>query len=826
MHSYSVDLRSFQLPCESVDFHFIDPLWAWVAVAERMDVLDLHWRPAPAAVNPKYGGGVQCGTAFLTAFRACPAGSFPMLMTLHWDGTSAFGLEAAPIMVGVANTNVEAGSATQFCIGYMPKLPKAVTTTPDKATNIKHYIRQQCASAILRVMETASRHGVKVRLPNTRGFYIRRLLFPRLFATNFDQPEAQLFYGVCNRTCCTHCKKRKGYSAFRTGSPQRRREIQRLYTIANDNASPFKTEAQENLCRWGFNYKRKCCLLSDEFENLLVKVPEYVDQVFPGLDYRDRMHGLLIFVHRSIMETLQIIPFDAAHKRLLDRRLGLLHFRFRDSAHMTNFRKQRTIFDHANTTAVDKVCILFLLPHVFGHKGETVPPEVRTPLLTAIARAQLLVIAVRGCRAYTVRELRVIFDEGYKILFGALEDVYAILYRAKETAHRVNASLPLPKRFKREIRTYAKHSSVPSDTDSTSDDSDVGGLGKYSHGCIGLVHQHWVMQVISSGSFGVHCTEAAENYHKKCMHQASHRVKHYADDNLTGLAMLQYLQFDYVFRSLKGQYYTSATKKPPKPSAGVKSVVQVWEHDDNFVDVRFQEKLLHPNARVAHVELLDLVCDRLHLPRTRDSYSKLSSLRWVFGHKLVCMDGRVHWATEVGYGRQHRGVAGRRRDMFHIRGSEYVHRRRNALCCEALCFFSIRGLQTLDVDMPRDTLTFVLGRWMRPHSTSVERDLQNRPVCPGVFTINHALWEYAEAPRRRRSLMTTNGTPTNSFNNYREYFGKTHAEQRSRLSRELRAYHTIVEPHNILSTMNMCPEFSRDSDAFDESCWLQSVVMI
>ena len=182
----------------------------------------------------------------------------------------------------------------------------------------------------------------------------------------------------------------------------------------------------------------------------------------------------------------------------MDRRLGLLHFRFRDSAHMTNFRKQRTIFDHANTTAVDKVCILFLLPHVFGHKGETVPPEVRTPLLTAIARAQLLVIAVRGCRAYTVRELQVIFDEGYKILFGALEDVYAILYRAKETAHRVNASLPLPKRFKREIRTYAKHSSVPSDTDSTSDDSDVGGLGKYSHGCIGLVHQHYFLWFLRS----------------------------------------------------------------------------------------------------------------------------------------------------------------------------------------------------------------------------------------------------------------------------------------------------------------------------------------
>ena len=824
MHSYDVDLREFHLPIDSLNFQFLDPLWAWVLLARRMDARDLHWRPSPTAAQPKYGNGVQCGKAFLSAFRSCPAGGYPMLMTLHWDGTSAHGLDSAPIMVGLANTNVGDGEKTQFCVGYMPRLPKSVTLSEDNATKIKHYIRQQCASTILTVMQSVAVHGVKVRLLNTRGSEVTRVLFPRLFAMNFDQPEAQLFYGIMNRTCCTKCKKRKGYSAFRTGSKQRRHEIQRLYNISADNASPLKTIAQQKLCRWGFNFTRRCCLLSDDFDDLLVKVPDYIDEVFPCVDYRDRMHGLLIFIHRSVMESLQIIPFTAAQKRLLDRRLSLLHFCFRDSKTNTCYRKQRSIFADTNTTAVDKVCILFLLPHVFGHKAEMMPAGVRTPLLTAIAYAQLLVIAVRGLRAYTVDELKVIFDDGYKLLFGALESVYHTIYRAKEVAHRRDPSQPLPKRFKREVRTYERHSALPSDTDSTSDDSDIGGLGKYSHGGIGLVHQHWVTQVVCAGSFGVHCTEAAEAYHKVCMHRASQRVKHVARDNLTQLSMVRYLQMDFMFKTLQERYYPVVTTGKVNVRVGVQSVFQVWEHVD-FMDVIFQGKVLHPHARVTHVELLDLVCDHLHLPRTRDSYSKLSRLNWMFGQKLTRKDGRVYWATDNAYGRNI-ACGGRRRDVLHIHGSERVNRRRNALACECLCFFSITGLQQLMVHEPHDTLTFVLARWLTPHSTSVERDSQNRPVCPGVLTINHALWEYAVTQRTRRSLLDRHGNPTNSFVTYRAYFGKTRAEQVTRLERESRAYFGLVQPQNILRTMNIHPEYTYNGDALDVSCWLESVVMI
>ena len=52
-----------------------------------------------------------------------------------------------------------------------------------------------------------------------------------------------------------------------------------------------------------------------------------------------------------------------------------------------------------------------------------------------------------------------------------------------------------------------------SETDSTSSDEEVGGLGKFSHGKYGLVHQHWVWQVICAGAFSVHNTEGPEAHH-------------------------------------------------------------------------------------------------------------------------------------------------------------------------------------------------------------------------------------------------------------------------------------------------------------------------
>ena len=145
-----------------------------------------------------YGGGIQFGEFFRHVCSTIPAGSSPMCVGLHWDGTSARAVSSAPICVCVGNSN-SCDKSTQFCVGYMPHIPDSKRPEWRKlacATKLKFYVRQQCAAAILRVLEEAAKRGVICRLINQENEEITRLLFPRLSSMNFDQPEAQLFYGM------------------------------------------------------------------------------------------------------------------------------------------------------------------------------------------------------------------------------------------------------------------------------------------------------------------------------------------------------------------------------------------------------------------------------------------------------------------------------------------------------------------------------------------------------------------------------------------------------------------------------------------------------
>ncbi len=204
LHHVEIDLTAAGLAQElpsgtkSLLFKFVDPVWAWLLAAQKQNPLDMHWRPkGQNHAMPVYGGGIQYGECFRQACVTCPDGAYPMCVTLHWDGTSGGGISSAPICIGVANTN-SSSADTQFCIGYMPVVvdqqrPEFLKR-PD-ATELKFYIRQECCRAILRVLESAAVTGVLCRLRNIENEEIERLLFPRLVAMNFDQPEAQLFFG-------------------------------------------------------------------------------------------------------------------------------------------------------------------------------------------------------------------------------------------------------------------------------------------------------------------------------------------------------------------------------------------------------------------------------------------------------------------------------------------------------------------------------------------------------------------------------------------------------------------------------------------------------
>ena len=175
MCTATIDLRSFEVPerLSTINFRFVDPVWAWICAAEKQPANTLQWIPK-RKVDPAYphdyyyGAGVEYGDNFAEACRTCPVGTFPMCVSLHWDGAHAHGLWATPICVGVANTN-SLHPDTKFCIAYMPVLADMGAQHEGDRKEIKFSIAQQCISAILSVLEKAARSGVVCKLPSIHG---------------------------------------------------------------------------------------------------------------------------------------------------------------------------------------------------------------------------------------------------------------------------------------------------------------------------------------------------------------------------------------------------------------------------------------------------------------------------------------------------------------------------------------------------------------------------------------------------------------------------------------------------------------------------------
>ena len=267
-----------------------------------------------------------------------------------------------------------------------------------------------------------------------------------------------------------------------------------------------------------------------------------------------------------------------------------------------------------------------------------------------------------------------------------------------------------------------------SDTQDTSDEVKTGGLGKYSHGSLCLVHQHWVEQVISGGSFGVHCTEAAEAHHKKSMRLSSNRVRH-SRPNRTQQSMLRYLLRHYLFDSLRMQQLVPSTRRQQTPTTDLVQLPLPLIHTEMgqrvvcmgscLHETHNQIRFIHPEVRLARVELMDLFCEQVGLSKSRQSYRLLNNIQWTFGKKLVTSNA-TFWATDSQYTCATSETASRRRDKFLLRGTEPcevtlpngdVVTKSTALCCESVCFVRVDNLQVL-----RRVFPAIPGRHVRTHT--------------------------------------------------------------------------------------------------------------
>ena len=402
---------------------------------------------------------------------------------------------------------------------------------------------------------------------------------------------------------------------------------------------------------------------------------------------------------------------------------------------------------------------------------------------------------------------------------------------------------------------FTGHSTPNSATDDTDEDHDIGGAGYYSHGSLCLQHHHWPMQVISAGGFNVHCTQSAEASHRLNAKLASLRVRH-LHPNKTQSSMLQYMLNYNLFEELKSQF---PTLRPPVTTRRIQSgvfvplvTIDVGGHANpvrmhttsRFTSASFQSSLLHREARITRVELMDLLCDKLGLPKTLPSFRILEKLQYSFGQKLVRLDGEIFWSTDTQYPYDSRCSLRCRRDIVRIKGSErktYITDSgrgptivQNAFCAETVLFLTVHNIDVIpnlranqDVQESRvgATLTFCLVRYFEPHNT-LDRDSQHRPICPGPLYLNHCLWRYARTSADRRVLITPAGEPTAAFLRQKYIFGRSEQEYLNNLLQERRSYFGLIFPNNILETVHMCPVFHPGTCVPDTREWLQSVTII
>ena len=210
--------------------------------------------------------------------------------------------------------------------------------------------------------------------------------------------------------------------------------------------------------KWGFNPARRCSLPL-VCHHLLIRTPVFHDELFPSVDWRDKLHGLLTFLHRILFKGLVSMKLPQKLREVLGQRLTQLGLEriMRDPNTGRTFRVQKHLFKDTDMTGEDKVHWLFLVPHVIGYRALCLPEHFRTPMLTALALTQRMVIASRGLRSYNMAELDLVFNKGYVSLFTNMERIHTLAhdrdYRQKMQTHlRRPSDNPVPKRFKPQAR--------------------------------------------------------------------------------------------------------------------------------------------------------------------------------------------------------------------------------------------------------------------------------------------------------------------------------------------------------------------------------------
>ena len=215
-----------------------------------------------------------------------------------------------------------------------------------------------------------------------------------------------------------------------------------------------RSKARHKLERHGWNYKRQC-QLPKFAEKCLVQVFE---RPYAGLLDYERMHPFFINFCSYAMELFaELVPkekYAEVHESVLKCQ------QFRDPVSGRGHPRLSSVLKMTHLTAERRVRAIFYWAHVLGTDADIIePPSMRIHAQVAVTTLQLLLIAVRGHRAYTRAELHTIFVDVGTQFFCALEALAqqadASRMRRGQQAHLKNPHRnrpPVP--FKRQRRYY------------------------------------------------------------------------------------------------------------------------------------------------------------------------------------------------------------------------------------------------------------------------------------------------------------------------------------------------------------------------------------
>ena len=94
---------------------------------------------------------------------------------------------------------------------------------------------------------------------------------------------------------------------------------------------------------------------------------------------------------------------------------------FRDPVYGHIHPRLPQLLKTTHLTAERRVRSIFYWAHVLGTKATVIVEEVRMPAMAAVSTLQLLLIATRGHRAYTKKELTDIFEQTGGEFFRCVE---------------------------------------------------------------------------------------------------------------------------------------------------------------------------------------------------------------------------------------------------------------------------------------------------------------------------------------------------------------------------------------------------------------------